>query len=364
MSLHSPVLPDFPGSFAIAGRAVGAGERCYVIAEAGSNHDRDLKQALALVDAAADAGCDAVKFQTFEGPDIAAGPGTPYTLLPSEFAKWGAELVEFYKSCALPAEFHRPLAQRAAERNMHFFSSPFSERAVDLLVATGVPALKIASFEIVHLPLIRHAAQTGLPLIISTGLAGLGDVERALEAADKGNCQALALLHCGSNYPLTVSGANLAAMDTLKRAFGVPVGYSDHTKGITVPVAAATLGADLLEKHFTTDRGGEGPDHSFALEPAELAAMVQGVRDAQAAIGTARKRRMPEEEAHAVRGRRSLIAARDIRAGETLAADGVKIVRPGVGLEPMLLETLLGRPLVRDVKRDHPFQWDHFLLPK
>jgi sialic acid synthase SpsE len=363
-SLHSPILPIFPEKIAIAARRVGADEPCYIIAEAGSNHDRNLKQALDLVDAAADAGCDAVKFQTFEGPDIAAGPGTEFTKLPAEYAKWGAELVEFYTACALPTEFHRPIAERAAERNIHFFSSPFSEKAVDLLFKLNVPALKIASFEIVHLHLIRYAAETGLPLIISTGLAGLGDIERAMEAAEKGNCKSLALLHCGSNYPLTIAGANLAAMDTLRLAFGVPVGYSDHTKGIAVPTAASALGASLLEKHFTIDRCGQGPDHSFALEPSELAQMVQHMRDAQSAVGSARKRRMPEEEAHARRGRRSLIAARTIRAGERLAADSVKVVRPGAGLEPMLLELLLGRPLTRDVLLDHPLSWDDFLLAK
>jgi sialic acid synthase SpsE len=364
ISLHSPVLPVFPEKIAIGARRVGAGEPCYIIAEAGSNHDRNLKKALDLVDAAASAGCDGVKFQTFEGPDIAAGPGTEFTRLPAEYSKWGTELIEFYSACALPTEFHSPIAERAAERNIHFFSSPFSEKAVDLLFKLDVPALKIASFEIVHLPLIRHAAETGLPLIISTGLAGLGDIERAIEAADKGNCKGLALLHCGSNYPLTVQGANLAAMGTLRQAFGVPIGYSDHTEGIAVPTAAAALGASLLEKHFTVDRSGKGPDHSFALEPAELTQMVQQMRDAQAAVGVARKRRMLEEEPHARRGRRSLIAARSVRAGERLTADAVKVVRPGVGLEPMLLEVLLGRPLTRDVLLDHPLSWDDFLLAK
>jgi sialic acid synthase SpsE len=363
-NLHSPILPIFPERISIGGRCVGVNEPCYIIAEAGSNHDRNLRQALDLVDAAANAGCNAVKFQTFEGPDIAAGPGTEFTKLPPEYAKWGAELIDFYRACALPTEFHRPIAERASERSIHFFSSPFSEKAVDLLFKLNVPALKIASFEIVHLPLIRHAAETGLPLIVSTGLAGLGDIERAMEAAEKGNCKGLALLHCGSNYPLTVQGANLAAIGTLRQAFGVPVGYSDHTEGIAVPTAAAALGASLLEKHFTTDRTGRGPDHSFALEPAELAQMVQHMRDAQSAVGSARKRRMPEEEPHARRGRRSLIAARAIKAGERLTADSVKVVRPGVGLEPMLLEVLLGRPLVRDVLLDHPLSWDDFLLAK
>lgn len=364
MSLHSPVLPIFPDRIAIGSQKIGAGEPCYIIAEAGSNHDRDLKQALKLVDAAAEAGCDAVKFQTFEGADIAAGPATEFTKLPPEYAKWGEELRDFYSSCALPAEFHAPIAARAAERKIQFFSSPFSEKAVDLLFKIGVPALKIASFEIVHLPLIRCAAQTGLPLIISTGLAGLGDVERALDAAEKGGCKALALLHCGSNYPLTVSGANLAAMETLRRAFGVPIGYSDHTEGVAVPTAAAALGANLLEKHFTIDRAGKGPDHSFALEPTDLRNMVSQMRDAQLAVGSARKRRVQEEEPHARRGRRSLVAARSIKVGERLTADAVKVVRPGSGLEPVLLDVLLNRPVTRDISVDHPLSWDDFLVAR
>jgi sialic acid synthase SpsE len=362
--LHSPVLPELPPSFEIAGRTIGVSAPAYIIAEAGSNHDRRLDKALALVDIAADAGCDAVKFQMFQGADIAAGPGTPYTLLPPEFAKWGTELQEFYRNCALPEEFLGPIAARARERGITFFSSAFSERVVDFLYKMGVPAIKIASFEIVHLPLIRHAAATGLPLIVSTGLAGLGDVERALEAADKGNCRSLALLHCGSNYPLAASSANLRAMETLRRAFGVPVGYSDHTRGIAVPTAAAALGAELIEKHFTAYRGGDGPDHSFALEPPELASMVAQIRDAQKAIGTSRKRRMFEEEAHAQRGRRSMIAARDLEAGERLRPDAVKVVRPGNGLEPLLLEALLDRPVVRAVKAEQPLCWDDFLQPR
>jgi sialic acid synthase SpsE len=361
---ESSPLPNFSKTIAIESKAIGDGASCYLIAEAGSNHDRDLNKALSLIDVAAAAGCDAVKFQTFLGPDIAAGPGTEYTRMPPEFAKWGKELQQFYRSCALPKEFHRPLVEQARERGIAFFSSAFSEWAVDFLCELKVPALKIASFEIVHLPLIRHAAATGLPLILSTGLCGMGDIERALETADKGGCKSLALLHCGSNYPLGADSANLAAMETMRLAFAVPVGYSDHTVGLAIPTAAAALGADLIEKHFTNSRHSSGPDHPFALEPDELAAMVRQVRDAELAVGSGQKRRMPEEESHVRRGRRSIVAARDIKAGERLRADAVKIVRPGVGLEPLFLELLLDRPLTRSVAAEHPLSWDDFLLPK
>ena len=318
---------------------------------------------MSLVDAAADAECDAVKFQTFAGPDIAAGPATVHTRVGPELAKWGSELQELYRACSLPVEFHAPLMDRARERGIIFFSSAFSEWAVDLLCKVGVPALKIASFEIGHLPLISYAAATGLPLIVSTGLAGLGDIERALDAAHKGNCKELALLHCGSNYPLSAPSANLAAMETLRRAFGVPIGYSDHTVGLAVPTAAAALGAELFEKHFTVAGRGTGPDHSFALEPHELVAMTRQMREAQSAVGASAKRAAPEESNHA-RGRRSLFAARDLACGERLRPDAVKIVRPGVGLEPFLVDIVIDRPLVRPVAADHPLTWDDFLQPK
>lgn len=364
MSIHSPVLPNLPSVVSIGGKKLGSDHPCFIIAEAGSNHDRNLDTALALVDAAADAGCDAVKFQTFMGSDIAAGGNSKLTALPEEFSRWGKNLQDLYANCALPKDFHKPIAERAAERGIIFFSSPFSEWAVDFLVELGVPALKIASFELVHLPLIRHAASSGLPLIISTGMAGLGDIERALEAVDAGGGREVALLHCGSNYPLGAESAHLSAMETLRRAFGVPVGYSDHTLGSSVPIAAAALGANVFEKHFTLDRSGDGPDHSFAVNSDELKLMVSQMREAEQAIGQPQKRRQPEEESNAARGRRSLFAACELKAGDILVGSSVKIVRPGAGLEPMLLELLLGRRLVRDVPADTPLTWDDFLQSK
>lgn len=358
--LHSPVLPELDGSVSIGGRVVGAGAP-YVIAEAGSNHDGDLAKALALVDVAAAAGCDAVKFQTFSGPDIGAGEGCEASRLPAEYHQWGSTLEELYRRCALPREHHAPIAERAAERGVAFFASAFSEWAVDFLVDLGVAAIKIASFELVHLPLIRHAAASGLPLILSTGMAGLGDIERGLEAVAAGGGREVVLLHCGSNYPLGAASANLAAMETMRRAFSVPVGYSDHTTGIAVSTAAAALGAAAIEKHFTLEERGDGPDHSFSLLPAELTAMVAAVREASLAIGSPRKHRQAEEEDHARRGRRSLFAAQDLREGDILETSAVDVLRPGVGLEPLLLPTLLGRTLRKSVRRGEPLTWDHFL---
>ena len=361
MSFHSPVVNGFPNKIHIKDSIIGKDSPCYIIAEAGSNHDRDLKTAIALIDVAADAGCDAIKFQSFTGDDIASEYQSELTTLPNEFRKWGNNLKELYESCALPEDFYGPIVDHARERGIHFFSSPFSEKAVDKLASIGVPALKIASFELVHLPLIRHAASTGIPLIMSTGMAGLGDIERAMDAAISGGATQVALLHCGSSYPLGPSGAHLAAMDTLRKAFGVPVGYSDHTLGVGVPVAVAALGGNLLEKHITLSRNGDGPDHGFAIEPKELKDMVSQMRDAQLAVGSPRKVRQPEEEDNARRGRRSLFTVDRMKAGDVLASDKVKVVRPGVGLEPMFLELLLGKRVNRDVPADHPLTWDDFI---
>ena len=361
MSFHSPVITELPDQIEIGNSTIGKDGSCYVIAEAGSNHDRDLSTAIALIDAAADAGCNAIKFQSFQGNDIASNFQSKLTRLPDEFLKWGKNLQELYDFCALPDHFYEPLQEHAQERGIDFFSSPFSEAAVDRLAGLNVPALKIASFELVHLPLIRHAASTGIPLIMSTGMAGLGDIERALDAAVSGGASQVALLHCGSSYPLGPGGAHLAVMDTLRKAFGVPVGYSDHTLGIGVPVAVASLGGELLEKHITLSRKSDGPDHGFAIEPDELGNMVSQMRVAEMAVGKTQKRRQPEEEEHVKRGRRSLFSATPIKAGEPLTLDNVKVVRPGVGIDPMFLELLLGKIVNRNIASDHPLTWEDFI---
>lgn len=360
-AFHSPVLDGLDGRMVIGGTPIGPGNPCYIIAEAGSNHDRDLDTALGLIDTAADAGCSAIKFQTFRGPDIASAYVDDDVRLPDSLLRWGGNLEEFYASFALPDDFHEALVGHAAKRGIPLLSSPFSEAAVDRLAGLKLPALKIASFELVHLPLIRYAAGTGLPLILSTGMAGLGDIERALDAAVKGGGKQISLLHCGSNYPLDESGANLAVMETLRRAFGVPVGFSDHTLGLGVPVAVAALGGNILEKHITLSRKGDGPDHSFAIEPDELKTMVRLIREAEAGIGVPVKRRLPEEEKHAGRGRRSLFSSHPLPAGHLLTIDDVKVVRPGKGIEPMFLELLIGHRTVRDVAADYPLGWDDFL---
>jgi sialic acid synthase SpsE len=345
-----------PSHFAIGARELGAGNPTYVIAEAGSNHNRDLEIARRLIDVAAAAGADAVKFQTYSGSRIYSRKARS-KFLEAVSDKTPAELLE---EISLPREWQAELAAHARERGIDFFSSPFDYEAVAELAELDVPLLKIASGEIVDLPLIRVAAATRIPLIISTGMATLAEIEDALRAAEEAGAQAVALMQCASVYPAPVERINLNAMETLRVAFGVPAGLSDHSLGISVPIAAAALGAAMIEKHITLDRTMPGPDHSFAIEPDELTAMVSGVRDAEAALGDGRKDGpSPEElEENYTLGRRSLIATRDLSAGTVLEAGMITIKRPGSGIAPKHLELVLGRTLRGDVEADDVLTWD------
>ena len=337
---------------------VGPGESCFIIAEAGSNHDGKLEQARQLIDVAAEAGVDAVKFQTFSAVKIAARTSDRVAQLKDEFGQYGRDLFEFYKKLELPSKWQLELMTYAQVKGLIFLSTPFDEEAVDQLDELGVAAFKIASFELVHLPLLRYVARKGKPIILSTGMANLGDVEDALQTIyEEGNEQVI-LLHCAINYPPCFESVNLAAMDTMRQAFQVPVGYSDHTLGITVPIAAVARGADVIEKHFTIDKSLPGPDHSFALGPDELQAMVQGIREAEAAIGSPIKQMAPDELIHFQRGRRSIFAAVAIPAGTTITAEMLTILRPGVGLKPKYLEVVIGRQARRDIETHEPITWD------
>ena len=348
---------SFPAEFAIGDRLVGPGHPTYVIAEAGANHNRDLGMARELIDVAAEAGADAVKFQTYSGDRIYSRKAPRFTYLEELSDKSPAELLE---DISLPREWQAELAAHAAARGIHFFSTPFDHEAVAELDALGVPVLKVASFEIVDLRLIRVAAATGKPLLLSTGMAVLGEVEDALAAAADGGAPAVGLMQCTSVYPAPAERINLRAMDTMERAFGVPVGLSDHSLGTAVPIAAAALGAAFVEKHYTLDRSLPGPDHPFALEPGELRAMVAAIREAQAALGDGRKAGpSPEERVEMYTGaRRSLIAARDLPAGTVLGEDMIVTKRPGTGIAPKHLELVVGRVLRVDVEEDDVLQWD------
>ena len=346
-------------TFDIAGRPVGPGHPCYVIAEAGSNHNRDLDTAYALIDAAADAGADAVKFQTYtaEGLYSRHTPDMRY-LKQQGLVGEGESVFDLIKRIEIPWEWHAGLARHAADRGIAFFSTPFEEAAVDLLEEVGVPAYKIASYEVNHLPLLERAARTGKPLIVSTGMASLGDIERALDTANAAGANDMLLLHCAINYPPRFEDLNLRAITTLADAFRIPIGWSDHTMGHTADVVAVTLGACAVEKHFTLTRNQPGPDHPFALEPGELGAMVQAIRETEAALGSSVKRVTEAETEMFKLGRRSLVAARDIPAGGELTRDDLAVKRPGFGIPVHAMEEVVGRHAARDLERDQVLTWD------
>ena len=343
--------------FAIGNRSVGNDHPTYVIAEAGANHNRDLETARQLINVAADAGVDAVKFQTYSGKRIYSSKTPKFKYLERISDKAPSELLE---EIELPREWLAPLAEYAGERGIDFFSTPFDHEAVAQLDGLDVPVLKIASFEIGDLPLIRTAAATGRPLLISTGMATLAEVEEALEAARGAGAGAIGLMQCTSVYPARADRANLRAMATMARAFDVPVGLSDHTRGIAVAIAAAALEAAFVEKHFTLDRTMKGPDHPFALEPDELEAMVAGIRDARAALGDGRKSGPGPEEREEMYelARRSLVTTRHLTAGTVLEAEMITVKRPGFGIAPKHLELVIGRPLKVDVEEDEILTWD------
>jgi len=345
--------------FLIGTDPVGPGHPCYVIAEAGSNHNRDLVTAMRLIEVAAQAGADAVKFQTYtaEGLYSRRTPDIKYLkekgLVGDQESVW-----ELIKRVEIPWEWHADLARHAATCGITFFSTPFEEAAVDALEEVGVPAYKIASYEINHLPLIERVARTGKPMLVSTGMASLGDIERALDTAAAAGARDLMVMHCAVNYPPRFADLNLRAITTLRDAFQIPIGWSDHTPGHTADIVAVTLGACAVEKHFTLSRAQTGPDHPFALEPEELGAMVTAIREAEDALGSSVKR-VTDAEADLFRlGRRSLVAARDIPAGGELSRDDIAVKRPGFGIPVDALDQVIGRHAVRDVVSDQVLEWD------
>lgn len=340
----------------IGDRRVGEGEPCFVIAEAGANHDRKLSQARELIDVAREAGADAVKFQTYSAATLYSRKTPEFSYLRAMGAR--KSVYEIIEENELPRAWQPELAAYARQRGILFFSSPFDRAAVDELDALDVCAFKWASFELVDLPFLRYAAAKGRPMILSTGMADLADVQDAVEAVYATGNRQLALLHCVSLYPTRVDQAHLRMMDTLRAAFGVPVGFSDHTQGITVPIAAAARGAHLIEKHFTLSRRLTGPDHPFAVEPDELRAMVQGIREAEACLGSPVKRMLPEEAEMARLGRRSIIARVDIPEGTKITDDMLIVKRPGYGIPPKFLEVVVGRTARRHIGADDVITWD------
>ena len=341
----------------IAGRRIGPGEPCFIIAEAGVNHNGDLALAKRLIEAAAEAGADAVKFQTFRGERLVSPTARKAAY---QMAATGAEesQLDMIQRLELPPEAFGELKRHCEARGALFLSTPFDAESADLLEALGVAAFKIPSGELTNPALLSHVGRKGKPVILSTGMATLDEVRAAVDTLRRAGARELAVLHCVSSYPADPADANLRAMATLAEAFHVPVGYSDHTPGIEVALAAAALGACVIEKHVTLDRTLPGPDHRASLEPGEFAALVRGVRTVESALGDGRKRPAPSEADTAAVARRSLVAARDVPVGATLTEDALAVLRPGTGLSPALRDQVLGRTATRRIPAGTPLTWE------
>ena len=348
-------LPSASG-LTIAGRRIGPGEPPYIIAELSANHNGSIERALASIEAAKLAGADAIKIQSYTPDTITMDSDRPEFAITS--GPWaGRTLYELYQEAHTPFEWHPALFAHARDIGITLFSTPFDFTAVDMLEALGAPAYKIASFELIDLPLIRRVARTGMPIIMSTGMASLEEIGEAVAAAREAGCRELALLHCISSYPAPIETANLRTLDDLARRFGVTAGLSDHTLGTVVSVAAVAQGAALIEKHFMLDRDDTGPDSAFSLTSEELGQLCRDTRIAWTALGQVNYARAAVEEVSAVH-RRSLYFTADIKAGEQITPLNLRSIRPGNGLAPRHYEELLGRRAARDILRGEPASFD------
>ncbi|WP_075792943.1 pseudaminic acid synthase [Massilia putida] len=332
---------------AIAGRNIGIDFPPYVIAELSANHNGRMETAMAIIEKAKQAGADAVKLQTYRPDTITLK--SEHEDFRIRGGLWdGRTLYELYEEAHMPWEWHAPLFDYARKLGISIFSSPFDTTAVDLLEDLNAPAYKIASFEAVDLPLIRYVAGTGKPMIISTGMADAEEIEEAINAAREGGCKELAILHCVSGYPAPAEDYNLRTIPDMIARFGLVTGLSDHTLDNTTAIASVAMGASIIEKHFTLDRNGGGPDDSFSLEPAEMAHLCHGSKTAWLALGQVDYGRKSSEQGNA-QFRRSLYIVKDLKQGDVITADAVRSVRPGFGLAPKFLEDVIGKKAAMDI---------------
>jgi pseudaminic acid synthase len=344
----------------IGDRLVGADHEPIVIAELSGNHSQQLDIALAMVDAAAQAGAHAIKLQTYTADSMTLDVESDDFVIQEQDSLWnGEKLHALYQKAATPYEWHQPLFDKAKSLGMLAFSSPFDEQAVDFLDDLNVPCFKIASFELTDLPLIRKAASKKKPLILSTGMASLTEIEQAMNVAKLAGCDDIILLKCTSTYPALANNTNLNTIPHLRDAFGCQVGLSDHTAGIGASVAAVALGASVIEKHFVLDRNAGGVDAAFSLEPQELTLLVSETKTAWQAMGEVRYGGTEAEEM-SKQYRRSIYVCRDIGAGETFSADNLKIVRPAFGLAPKHWDNVLGKVAKQDLPLGTALGWEHF----
>jgi sialic acid synthase SpsE len=339
--------------FDIGHRPVGDRRPCFVIAEIGSNHNQSLDLAYEHIDAAVEAGADAVKFQSFKASEHYSrfAPGFSYLK--------GSDTWSLIQSLELNRDWHKLLKSRAENQGVEFFSSPCDVEAIEELARLDVCAYKVASFDLPDTGLIRRMAEKGKPIILSTGMADMADIQAAINECRAAHNEQVVLLQCTSLYPAPPHLSNLASIGTMRSNFGVLTGYSDHTLGDHIPLAAAALGACMLEKHFTLSRSLPGPDHAFGMEPSELKAMIRKLREIEAGIGDGVKSgpRLEEQEMY-TKGRRSLHVVRDVRAGEKVSLEDLIVKRPGLGISPRLRDQVVGRTAKTDIPADHWVTWD------
>lgn len=342
----------------IKNRDIGPNQPPFIVAEMSGNHNQSLERALELVDAAARAGAHALKIQTYTADTMTLDIDEGDFFISDPNSLWnGCSLYKLYQQAYTPWEWHKPIFDRAAMRGMIAFSTPFDDTAVDFLESLGAPCYKIASFENTDLPLIRKAAATGKPIIISTGMASLAELDQCVGAAREAGAKDLILLKCTSTYPATPENTNILTIPHMRQLFGCEIGLSDHTMGVGTSVAATALGATVIEKHFTLRRADGGVDSAFSMEPEELTALVVETERAWQSLGTVRYGATKAEEKSKV-FRRSIYITRDLKAGDVLGDDNVRIIRPGFGLPPSEFERIKGKTIRRDAKRGTRLSWD------
>lgn len=342
-------------NISIDGRTIGGDTAPYVIAEMSANHNGKIENAFRIIEEAKRSGADAVKMQTYKPDTITLN--YDHEEFRINGGLWdGLTLYNLYQQAFTPWEWHKPLFEHANKVGITIFSTPFDNTAIDLLEDLNAPAYKIASFEAVDLPLIKYAASTGKPMIISTGMADAEEIAEAIDAAREGGCKELAILHCVSGYPAPAEDYNLRTIPDMIERFGLVTGLSDHTLDNTTAIASVAMGAAIIEKHFTLDRNGGGPDDSFSLEPPAMAALCRDTKTAWAALGSVDYGRKSSEQGN-VKFRRSLYFVKDLKAGDEITANAVRSVRPGFGLPPKFLEKLIGKRVKTDVERGTATSW-------
>lgn len=350
-------------TFAIAGRDIGPDTAPYLIAEMSGNHNHDIDRAIAIIDAAADSGADAVKLQTYTADTMTLDVDAPDFRIEDEKSLWnGRNLYDLYTQAHTPWDWHGPLFEHAKSRGIQIFSTPFDPTSVDFLEDLGAPAYKVASFEMTDLRLIRKIAETGKPMIISTGMGSVAEVAQTVETARAAGAKDIIVLKCTSTYPATPANSHLATIPNMRDTFDCAIGLSDHTLGCGVAVAAVAMGAPLVEKHFTLRRADGGVDSAFSMEPVEWRMMREECDRAWQAMGEITYGGTKDEENSRI-FRRSLYIAQDVKAGDELTPENMRIVRPGYGLEPKFYETLLGKRVARDAEKGTRVDWS-LLVPE